>query len=298
MPQISTHNPTPLVKWVGGKRQLQTPILGKIVEVFDAQNGTYFEPFFGGGAIYFALQPKKAFASDINAGLVNLYNRVTHDLENVESELVALQASYNDLNADEQQIYYLEKRKIFNEISSDGSFAKRLGATGAALFLFLNKAGFNGMYRENANGEFNIPFGKRSTVNLFEAENLKVASAALRKLDVACQDYSDTVTTAKPGDLVYFDPPYAPLSKTSSFEGYNKSNLGGFDQAALRDLFIELTERGVHCLVSNSSATVIEELYSGFTFSPLTASRAVSASSAGRKSVKEYLIDNFKQVQR
>ena len=298
MSQTSSLVPAPLVKWVGGKRQLQAPIIHKILEVFDPATGSYFEPFFGGGAIFFALNPKKAFASDINSGLVNLYNFVTNQPDAVAAELNKLQSRYNGLSVDSQQAFYLDKRSLFNEKTEAETFANRLGAEGAALFLFLNKAGFNGMYRENAKGEFNIPFGKREKISLFDDTNLELASTALRNLVVSCQDYAATVENAQPGDLVYFDPPYAPLSKTSSFEGYNSSNLGGFDQQALRDLVIELTNRGVHCLVSNSSAEIIENLYWDFNMEPLMASRAVSASAAGRKNVKEYLIDNFKQVQR
>jgi DNA adenine methylase len=290
--------PTPLVKWVGGKRQLQAAIIPRILEVFDPRNGSYFEPFFGGGAIYFALGPSKAFASDLNSGLVNLYNSVTNFPDGVVEALRELQNEYNILDAKGQQALYYAKREEFNSLDSSQRFPAREGLLGAALFLFLNKAGFNGMYRENRNGAFNIPFGKRERINLFEDGNLELASQSLRNLTVSCQDYRKTVEHATPGDFVYFDPPYAPLSKTSSFEGYNSENLDGFNQEELRDLVIDLTKRGVHCLVSNSSAPIIEELYKDFNMAPLAASRAISASAAGRKKVKEYLIDNFQHIRR
>jgi DNA adenine methylase len=296
MPAISANKPTPLVKWVGGKRQLQVPILEKILEVFDPHKGTYFEPFFGGGAIFFALNPAQAKASDINHGLVNLYNQVISTPALVKEEALKFELEYNLLSGQAQSDYYLAKRKEFNT-RVDSEFLNRLGVRGAALFLFLNKAGFNGMYRENASGEFNIPFGKRDKIKLFEELNLDAASGALARLTINRMQYSETVRDAKEGDLVYFDPPYAPLSSTSSFESYNSENLGGFDQVALRDLVVELTNRRVHCLVSNSSAPIIEELYKDFNLVPLNASRAISASADGRKKVKEYLIDNFKQVQ-
>lgn len=154
------------------------------------------------------------------------------------------------------------------------------------------------MYRENATGEFNIPFGKRTSVSLFEDSNIDSVSNIFQNVDIQEQPYYKTVASAKPGDLIYFDPPYAPLTKTSSFEGYNSSNLGGFDQAALRKLVDDLTEKSVFCIVSNSSAEIIEDLYKDYTMAPLTANRAISASAQGRKSVKEYLIDNFSQAQR
>ena len=298
MPENFSNAPTPLVKWVGGKRQLQGPIISKILEVFDPKTGTYFEPFFGGGAIFFALNPRKAVASDVNSGLVNLYSLVTHKPDQVTSHLVTLENQYNKLDEIAQQKFYYDKRSLFNAKTDAGLFLNRQGLEGAALFLFLNKAGFNGMYRENATGEFNIPFGKRDRISLFGDSNINLASSALQNLEVFNQDYSETVRGAQPGDIVYFDPPYAPLSKTSSFEGYNSQNLGGFDQVGLRDLFVDLTVRNVHCIVSNSSAESIEALYADFNMEPLTASRAISASPAGRKKVKEYLIDNFEQVQR
>ena len=166
MPENSSNTPTPLVKWVGGKRQLQDPILAKIREVFEPEEATYFEPFFGGGAIFFALQPKRAVASDINNGLVNLYSQVISNPEAVKFEALALEEEYNLLLPELQEQFYLEKRATFNERATSG-YENRLGPEGAGLFLFLNKAGFNGMYRENAKGEFNIPFGKRSKINLF-----------------------------------------------------------------------------------------------------------------------------------
>lgn len=295
MPDSLFSKPFPLVKWVGGKRQLQVPILKKIDEVFDKDKAQYFEPFFGGGAILFALEPKVAFVSDINAGLVNLYNQVKLSPTQVKIELKKFESDYNQLQPDEQLAYFLSVRSLFN-LKTDDSFANRQGPLGAATFIFLNKAGFNGMYRENAAGEFNIPFGKRVSISLFDETNVESVSRMLQRVDIREQPYSDTVQNALPGDLVYFDPPYAPLTKTSSFEGYNSSNLGGFNQEELRNIVNELTEKKVFCLVSNSSAQIIEELYQGYRMEPLQASRAISASARGRKSVKEYLIDNFEQV--
>ncbi len=295
MPDSQYSKPFPLVKWVGGKRQLQVPILKKIEEVFDDEKSQYFEPFFGGGAILFALEPKVAFVSDINAGLVNLYNQVKHSPNQVKIELKKFESDYNQLQPDGQLAYFLRVRSVFNQRTNE-VFANRQGTLGAATFIFLNKAGFNGMYRENAAGEFNIPFGKRDSISLFDDTNVDSVSRMFQRVDIREQPFSDTVQNALPGDLVYFDPPYAPLTKTSSFEGYNSSNLGGFNQEELRNSVNELTEKGVFCLVSNSSAQIIEDLYQGYNMEPLQASRAISASAQGRKSVKEYLIDNFKQV--
>lgn len=297
MLETPTNKPFPLVKWVGGKRQLQTPILAKIAEVFDGRKGTYFEPFLGGGAILFALEPAKAEVSDINAGLINLYKQIKHDYQEVKEALVVLENEYNSLSPEAQLQYFLSQREEFN-LRDGESFVNRTEVAGAAKFIFLNKTGFNGMYRENAAGAFNIPFGKRNNVSLFDEANLEATSKLLQNVDLHNQPYKDTVRSAKPGDLVYFDPPYAPLTKTSSFEGYNAANLGGFDQKALKDVVDELTDAKVFCLVSNSSASEIEGLYSDYNLEPLSANRAISASASGRKPVKEYLIDNFKHVQK
>ena len=274
---------------------MQVPILKKITEVFDKEKSQYFEPFLGGGAILFALEPNVAYVSDINAGLVNLYNQVKQFPSQFKSELLKFESEYNRLQPEEQLAYFLRIRAVFNK-KTNGTFTSRLGSFGAASFIFLNKAGFNGMYRENAAGEFNIPFGKRDSISLFDDTNVDSVSRLFQRVDIKEQPYSYTIQNAKPGDLVYFDPPYAPLTKTSSFEGYNSSNLGGFNQVELRNLVDELTKNQVFCVVSNSSAQVIEDLYHDYNMQPLQASRAISASAQGRKAVKEYLIDNFKQV--
>lgn len=287
---------SPLVKWVGGKRQLQEPILEMIHSVFDKSAGTYFEPFFGGGAILFALAPREAVVSDLNEGLVNLYLQVRDNLHEVTASLSKFEEDYNAIPEHKKSDFYYETREMFNLRGASGGFDNRLGPEGAARFLFLNKTGFNGMYRENARGELNIPFGKRSSITLFEDQNIRQVSEALRGAKIHSQSYERTVEEAVQGDFVYFDPPYAPLTKTSSFEGYNSANLGGFDQVGLRDLFVGLTEKGVHCLVSNSSADQISDLYSVFRITGVSANRAISAGVAGRKKVKEFLIDNFDQV--
>lgn len=274
---------------------MQVPILKKIAEVFDSEKSQYFEPFFGGGAILFALEPQVAYVSDINSGLVNLYNQVKQSPNQVKIELRKFESDYNLLKPEDQLAYFLRIRSLFN-LKTGQVFSNRQGTIGAATFIFLNKAGFNGMYRENAAGEFNIPFGKRDSISLFDDTNVDSVSSLFQRVDIKEQPYSDTIQNAKPGDLVYFDPPYAPLTKTSSFEGYNSSNLGGFNQEELRNLVDDLTKKKIFCLVSNSSAQIIEDLYENYNMEPLKASRAISATAQGRKSVKEYLIDNFKQV--
>jgi len=284
--------PTPIVKWVGGKRQLQSQIL-KSFELanFDSDNKTYFEPFFGGGAILFALQPRNAVINDLNSKLINLYQQVRNDVEGLIRIAGDLRDEYNLKSADleSQRSFYLEKRKSFNEVSESG-------LSQAALFLFLNKAGFNGMYRENSRGEFNIPFGKKSTLKVFEEENLKAVSAILQQVEILNGDFASAVeNSAQPGDLVYFDPPYVPLTATASFTSYTKDGFELHMQKKLAQLANELTERGVKVAISNSSeARGLYDPY--FKGEPLQASRMLAANPASRADVTELLFTNFEHV--
>ena len=287
-------NPTPIVKWVGGKRQLQDRILAEFANsTFDSSKNTYFEPFFGGGAILFALQPKKAVINDVNSKLVNLYRQVQGNLAALTREARKLETEYNALspNLDAQLKLYLEKRSIFNT-------GQPATPEHAALFLFLNKAGFNGMYRENARGDFNIPFGKRATLNLLDNGNLISVSELLQEVEILNDDFSKAVeTTAQAGDLVYFDPPYVPLTVTSAFTGYTKEGFDPEMQQNLASVAKKLTERGVNVAISNSSHETVRDLYgSDFESFPLMATRMLAAKTSSRAPVTELLFTNFRKL--
>jgi DNA adenine methylase len=287
--------PTPIVKWVGGKRQLQDRILAEFANsTFDSANNTYFEPFFGGGAILFALQPKRAVINDVNSKLVNLYRQVQGNLAALMSEARKLETEYNSLspNLDAQLQFYLAKRSVFNTGLPENP-------EHAALFLFLNKAGFNGMYRENARGDFNIPFGKRASLNLLDDGNLTSVSALLQEVEILNDDFSKAVEkTAQAGDLVYFDPPYVPLTVTSAFTGYTKDGFDPEMQQNLASVAKKLTERGVNVAISNSSHETVRELYgSDFESFPLKATRMLAAKTSSRAPVTELLFTNFRKLQ-
>ena len=272
----------PLVKWAGGKRQLQERILA----TFPAFTGTYFEPFLGGAAIFFALNPKIAVLSDVNEGLINLYKCVQDDYLEVLLEGQKLEKKYNKLDLTEQSELFYKTRESYN--SSD-----RKGLKSAVDFLLLNKAGFNGIYRENASGGFNVPFGKRSNLVLANASNLELAAKSLQKASISIQGFEKVESTAKSGDLVYFDPPYVPLSITSAFTSYSKGGFGEAHQVALSRVFKALSEEGVHVALSNSKTPLVEKLYKGFKLHELSATRQISAKTAGRNSVTELLVTNF-----
>jgi DNA adenine methylase len=277
---------TPLVKWAGGKRQLQSILLPLIKHDVDFETASYFEPFFGGGAMFLALKPQRGHLSDLNSGLVNVYKTVRDEPRQFGIKLREYEAKYNALSLDEAKHFFLSERSRFNS-------EERAGLDMAARFVFLNKAGFNGMYRENASGAFNIPFGKRTGISLGTQSNIDAVSVALKPVSIHVQDFRATVDTAVAGDVVYFDPPYAPLTATSSFTGYTADGFDGKDQESLRDLALELTNRQVRVVISNSSAEHISNLYQEFEIMRVTASRAVSASSKGRAPVTEFVITNF-----
>lgn len=276
----------PVVKWVGGKRQLQHKIVPNFTKLLTDSN-TYFEPFLGGGAIFFGLQPQKAVLSDINSGLINLYECLRDQLQVFLRKKSELESSYNKLDVQEQAEFYYRIRGEYNR-------TERQGIEQAINFLFLNKAGFNGIYRENKQGGFNVPFGHKTKISLGENELLASASDRFSNVELLNESFAEVVNKVSPGDLVYFDPPYVPLSATSAFTSYSADGFGLNEQLQLREVFDQLDQAGVYVAMSNSSAPLIrDELYKGFQFTELEASRNVSARSSGRAPVTELIVSNF-----
>jgi DNA adenine methylase len=286
----------PLVKWVGGKRQLQEQIFSKMPLNFN----TYFEPFLGGGAMFFRLAPTTSVLSDLNAGLINLYECVKSEPESIEKIAAEISSNFNALSIEEQERYFLSLRAEYNT-------NYREGARQAAVFLFLNKAGFNGMYRENQTGDFNIPFGGRNKIkkiNLFETGNLKAVSLLLQRATLKHASFEEIlhkefVQPAKKGDLVYLDPPYIPLSKTSSFTSYTKENFSSSEQIQLQERLVsvidDLSNREVAVVLSNSSAGLSSELFElklGMQKQELPVTRLISGLSKGRTKVTELVLWN------
>jgi len=289
----------PFVKWVGGKRQLQE----RIAEKVPAFSGRYFEPFLGGGAMFFHLNPDQAILSDVNKKLINVYSQIKADWEKVATICDAINQEFEQsLN---KSNYFYEKRTEFNSPSTDE-------IRSAALFLFLNKACFNGVYRENSKGDFNVPFGKREVIQVYEPSNLKAVSLALNNAKLLENPFEEVLPEVLPngennphapasGDLVYLDPPYIPLTKTAAFTSYTNNSFGSKAQLELqerlRDQITDLTRRGVGVILSNSSAEETVRIYQseGGMISdsePVYASRNVSATSNGRKQVKELILIN------
>ena len=263
--------PRPFLKWAGGKRQLLTEISSRLPGHF----GTYYEPFVGGGALFFHLRPPSAVLADQNQRLIRAYLGIKHHVD----EVVDLLKTYKNSRS-----FYLKLRKTRIDTQSDAQIA--------AWFIFLNKTGFNGLYRVNSRNEFNVPYGDNKRSQFYDDGNLRACSKALAQTRLRHEDFETVVEDAKEGDLVYFDPPYVPLSETSYFTSYTAAGFGAGDQIRLRNVALRLKRRGVHVLLSNSSAQEVSNLYSlpDFKCIPVSASRHVNSKVSGRGKITEMLI--------
>ena len=266
----------PIVKWVGGKRQLMFELLKNMPENYNR----YFEPFIGGGALFFELQPDNAYISDMNEELINLYKVVR---DNVEELITDLQK--HDISKE----YFMEIRNIdrTEEYKNWSNIQK------ASRFIYLNRTCFNGMYRVNSKGEFNVPFGHYKNPRILDENNLINCSNLLQRTEIKHADFSEILKKVKKGDFVYFDPPYVPLSETSSFTSYTKD---GFDmdmQFKLRDVCDELDSMGVKFLLSNSDTKLVNELYENYNIKKVFASRQINANADGRGKITEVLVRNY-----
>lgn len=266
----------PIVKWVGGKRQLMFELLKNMPKNYNR----YFEPFIGGGALFFYLQPDNAYISDMNEELINLYQVVR---DNVEELITDLQK--HDISKE----YFMEIRNIdrTEEYKSLSDVKK------ASRFIYLNRTCFNGMYRVNSKGEFNVPFGHYKNPRILDENNLINCSNLLQRTEIKHADFSEILKKVKKDDFVYFDPPYVPLSETSSFTSYTKN---GFDldmQLSLRDVCDELDSMGVKFLLSNSDTQFVNELYENYNIKKVFASRQINANADGRGKITEVLVRNY-----
>ena len=266
----------PIVKWVGGKRQLMFELLKNMPENYNR----YFEPFIGGGALFFELQPQNGYISDMNGELINLYTVVRDDVYNLIDDLNKHKVSKEYF----LKIRNLDRTEKYNKLSDIQK---------ASRFIYLNRTCFNGMYRVNSQGQFNVPFGNYKNPRIVNAENLINCSKLLKNTEIYCADFSEILNKVQKGDFVYFDPPYVPLNGTSSFTSYTKD---GFDldmQFKLRDVCDELDSMGVMFMLSNSDTKLVNELYSNYEIKKVSASRAINANPNGRGKITEVLVRNY-----
>lgn len=280
--RIIAGKPKPFIKWVGGKRQLLEQFRKMNLyppEDFNPKKNRYFEPFVGGGAVFFDLLPEKGFLSDLNKELVTTYNVIKNDIERL---ITSLRKHRNDKE------YFLKIRAQDPNKLSDVDVASR--------FIFLNRTCFNGMYRVNSNGVFNVPFGKYSNPLICDENNLQKVSKALKNIDIKQQDYKEVLKKAKKNDFIYFDPPYYPISKTASFTSYTTETFLEKEQIELRDTLIELNKRSCFVMLSNSDTPFINKIYSGIKgvhINKVQASRAINSKGSCRGKITEVLITNY-----
>ncbi|MCB0322732.1 MAG: DNA adenine methylase [Bdellovibrionales bacterium] len=268
--------PRPFLKWAGGKRQLVPALRANMPK----QYGRYLEPMIGGGAFFFELQPKNAYIADINEELVNLYLVVRDETE----------ALIRDLRKHEHNADYFYKLR---DADRSGTYKRWGPVKRASRLIYLNKTCFNGLYRVNAQGHFNVPFGDYKNPRIVDEDNLRACSLALRDTKIVLGSFEHIRKVAKKGDFVYFDPPYVPLSTSANFTSYSKERFDADMQIKLRDLCIELDRKAVKFMLSNSSAPFVLELYKDFHVQLLDASRAINSKAEGRGKVKEVLVRNY-----
>ncbi len=269
----------PLVKWVGGKRQL----LKDIHAALPGQGfNHYFEPFLGGGAVFFSLAPRHATVNDLNSELVNVYTTVRDEVEALIEELSA----------------YPNEAEFFYELRAKDrtpEFAAFTPVQRAARTIYLNKTCYNGLYRVNNAGQFNAPFGRYANPAICDEPTLRAASAYLRGADVDFHtgDYAQILDQARAGDFVYLDPPYDPVNPTSNFTGYQSGGFGRADQVRLKEACDALDDRGVKFMLSNSATEFIQELYAAYNIGIVAATRAVNSVASKRGKVPEVLVTNY-----
>lgn len=265
-------SPRPFLKWAGGKGQL----LEQLRPLLPESHERYFEPFVGGAALFFALRPKRATLTDVNEELIDCYRAVR---DRVDEVIAALG------NHTYEQTHYYRIRELDPGALSPPERAART--------IFLNRTGFNGLYRVNNSGRFNVPFGRYVNPSICNPPQLRACSAALRGAIIEVGDFEAILEHAGRGDFVYLDPPYSPVSSTSNFTSYNAGGFGFHHQKRVANLFASLDARGVRVMLSNSDDPEIPPLYSGFQIDRVEALRSINSKSAARGRVGEIVIRNY-----
>ena len=271
----------PFVKWAGGKRQ----ILDKLKKHIPDEYNTYYEPFIGGGALLIELSPKDAVINDSNKELMNVYQVLCN-----EEKFKKMCKALNSHETNHSEEYFYEQR---NKDRNKNTFNKLSYYTRAARTIYLNKACFNGLYRVNSKGEFNVPFGKKDKVNTYEGNNLITVSnyLTMNNIKLLNVDFEEAVKTAKKGDFVYFDPPYD--SDKSIFNSYTEDGFNKDEQRRLATVFKDLDSRGVYVMLSNHNTALIKELYKDYHIHVIEAKRNINSNGEKRGKVEEVIITNY-----
>ncbi|MEG1664537.1 MAG: DNA adenine methylase [Mucinivorans sp.] len=288
----------PFLKWVGGKTQLLSQIRESLPVPVSAYH-TYVEPFVGGGAVLFYMLKnykniKHAIINDINNELITTYRTIKQTPNELIEQLLDVENEFHALITQEQRTtYFLGKRLLFNK-NIDCPITK------SATFIFLNKTCFNGLYRVNSKGEFNVPYGKYIKPMICDRSTILADSELLQRVEILCGDFSQTIDFADAGAIFYCDPPYKPISVTSSFNSYTKENFGDEQQVRLKSFCDNLTQQGAMVLQSNSESNsgYFDELYTEYKIERVFASRMVNSDATKRGKIKELLISNYMENNR
>lgn len=265
-------SPRPFLKWVGGKSQT----LGELRQFYPDDFVKYHEPFVGGGAVFFDLMPKKAIISDSNKELINCYKVVKSKASDLVKKL-------------KKHVY--DKQRFYAVRDEDPS--KLDPVARAARTIYLNRTGYNGLYRVNQKGKFNVPFGRYKNPTICDEANLMNCSKALRRIRLKSTSFEGVLGVAEPGDFVYFDPPYIPVSDTSYFTAYQKRGFGMDNQEKLACVFEELAQRGIKVLLSNSDVPWMHDRYRRFNIHTVYALRSINSNTKRRGAISEVLISNY-----
>jgi DNA adenine methylase len=273
----------PFVKWAGGKKQLVPELLeSHIPKEYNTKYNSYYEPFLGGGALLFALQPERAIINDINTELINCYKVIRDSVD----ELI------DDLKRHENEKDYFD---AIREWDRNKDYKDKTLVQKASRIIFLNKTCFNGLYRVNLQGQFNVPFGKYKNPSILDIDNLKAVNRYLNKnqVEILNLDFQEAVKDAKEGDFIYFDPPYDPVSDNAKFTSYDSSGFRKEEQIRLKETFDELSSIGCKLLLSNSYTDFIVDLYRDYKQTKVSASRAINSKASKRGKVDEILVKNY-----
>lgn len=286
----------PFVKWAGGKSQLLSDIRAK----YPKKITKYCEPFVGGGAILLDVlanfKPAEVMINDINAELVNTYIQIRDNVDALIEQLQPMQYSFWAMNDEERKAYYYDKREHFNTLKkTDDSLIEQ-----AALFIFINKTCFNGLYRVNRKGEYNVPMGAYKNPPICDSENLKRVSELLQGVQIICGDYSATADFIDEKTFVYIDPPYRPLTETASFTSYASTEFGDKEQIELGKFIDSINAKGAKVVASNSDPKNADEnddffdnLYRSYSIMRVSATRMINSKASGRGNINELLICNY-----
>lgn len=291
----------PFLKWAGGKGQL----LREIEKYYPFENGTitkYAEPFVGGGAVLFDILSKyeleEVYISDINAELINAYRIIRDDIDELVTMLQVMQDEFIPMDTDERKAYYMAKRERFNDLKINGD--ETINIEKAALMIFLNKTCFNGLFRVNKKGLFNVPMGAYKSPMICDENNLRAISQKLHKVNIVCGDYRLSKDFIDEHTFVYFDPPYRPLTDTASFTAYTENLFNDDSQKELASFVDELNKKGAKIVVSNSDPKnsntdddFFDDIYSAHKIKRVEATRMINCNGESRGKIKELLISNF-----